>query len=100
MTGLLTRQGRALPVIDLTWSLTGIPGDERAPRQRLLIVGRPGEAPLGALLVSGVRGLRALAVAPVAEVTAPTLPDPGALRAWAREGDATVAILEPDALFS
>lgn len=100
LAGLLMRQGRALPVLDLTRGLTGIPGDERAPRRRLLIVGQPGEAPLGALLVSGVRGLRTLTVDPAPDAALPALSDPGALRAWAHEDGAPIAILEPAALFS
>lgn len=101
LVGLIARRGRSLPVIDLTQRLTGIPGDVHTARRRLLIVGQPGADPLGALLVSGVRGLRTLP-AEARDATSPPseMLDPGLLLAWARDDAGALALLDPAALFS
>ncbi len=102
LSGILIWRGRALPVIDLSGRLTGIPGtDDGANKRRLLIVGPQGAPPLGALLVSGVVGLRTLTTA--AAGTAPpddqTL-DPALLGAWSHHGEDAIAVLDVAALFA
>ena len=101
LAGLLVWRERTLPVIDLAQRLTGIPGAELNPRRRLLIVGRPGADPLGALVIPGVHGLQTLTAS--ARDEQPPLPetlDPTLLSAWTRHGDGAIAVLDPVALFA
>jgi chemotaxis signal transduction protein len=102
LVGLLAWRGRALPVIDLAQRLTGIPADAGAEgKRRLLIVGPQGGAPLGVLLIPGVRGLQTLtADTPVGSFAPPETLDPTLLSAWTRLGDDGVAVLDPTAFFA
>lgn len=102
LLGLIAWRGRALPVIDLTQRLTGIPGTEVAGgKRRLLIVGPQGGQPLGAMLIPGVRGLQTLyADTPGAPPALPETLDLGLLTAWTRHGDDAVAVLDPGAFFA
>ena len=100
--GLLAWRGYGLPVLDLSWRLTGIPGrGVHEPGARLLIVGPPGGAPFGVFLVSGVRGLASLAPSDPGQPT-PALPetlDAGLLAAWTSRDGEPLALLAPGALF-
>lgn len=101
VAGLLVWRGRALPVFDLAFLLTGIPGGAGG---RLVVVGRPGEETArGALLVPGVRGLRQID-APAAAGTPPETLPTAPLAAWidaaGGEGAEALALLAPAALFA
>lgn len=102
LSGLIVWRGHALPVLDLTRCLTGLPDEAGAAlRRRLLIIGPQRATPRGALLIPGVRGLRTLRDEPgAAHATPPTLPDPAVLRAWAYDGAEAVALLDPAILFA
>jgi chemotaxis signal transduction protein len=102
LVGLIAWRGRALPVIDLTQRLTGIPAEAGAEgKRRLLIVGPQGDPPLGALLIPGVRGLQTLAAdAPETSPAPPETLDPALLSAWTRHGEDGVAVLDPAAFFA
>jgi chemotaxis signal transduction protein len=100
--GLLAWRGYGLPVLDLSWRLTGIPGrGVHEPGARLLIVGPPAGEPLGALLVSGVRGLASLAPSAPGQPTLalPETLDAGLLSAWTSRNGEPLALLAPGALF-
>jgi chemotaxis signal transduction protein len=99
LAGLMIWRERALPVIDLTQRLTGIPSSALDSRRRLLIVGPQGGVPLGALIVSGVRGLQTIASGSEDEVLPETL-DPALFRSWVRHNAESVAILDPAACFA
>jgi len=100
--GMIVWRGHALPVLDLTQRLTGLPSDAGAEtRRRLLIVGPQGEAPRGALAVTTVRGLRTLQPATErAHDSVPNLPDQSVITAWARHEGEVIALLDPEALFA
>jgi chemotaxis signal transduction protein len=102
LIGLIAWRGRALPVVDLTQRLTGIPADEGAEgKRRLLIVGPQGGLPLGALLIPGVRGLQTLmADTQGTPLALPDTLDPALLSAWTRHGEDGVAVLDPAAFFA
>ncbi|HEY8599325.1 MAG TPA: hypothetical protein VIL85_12890, partial [Thermomicrobiales bacterium] len=91
---------RALPVIDLTQRLTGIPSNDQDSRRRLLIVGPQGAAPLGALIVPGVSGLHTIATVGLAEQTLPETLDPALFSVWTQHGADSVAVLDPAACFA
>jgi len=100
LAGLMIWRERTLPVIDLTQRLTGIPRTAHDGRQRLLIVGPQGAAPLGALIVSGVRGLQTIHTAGQGEQALPETLDPTLFSAWTQHGADSVAVIDPAACFS
>lgn len=101
LAGLMIWHDRALPVIDLTQRLTGIPSTIHDDgRRRLLIVGPQGAAPLGALIVPGVSGLQTIQTAREDEQALPETLDPALFSAWIQHGTGVVAILDPAACFA
>lgn len=102
LIGLATWRGRTLPVVDLVQRLTGIPSTTLgAGKRRLLIVGPQGQAPLGALLVPGVLGLRTLVADPPGDAHAmPETLDPALLSAWTHHDADAVAVLDLAAFFA
>ena len=100
LAGLMVWRDQALPVIDLTQRLTGIPSAAQDGRRRLLIVGPQGGAPLGALIVPGVSGLQTVQTTGQGEQTLPETLDPALFGAWTQHGADTVAILDPATCFA
>lgn len=101
LAGLMIWRERALPVIDLTQRLIGIPSIAHDDgRRRLLIVGPQGAAPLGALIVPGVSGLQTIHTGGQGEQTLPETLDPDLFSAWTQHGADFVAVLDPAACFA
>lgn len=100
LAGLMIWRERALPVIDLTQRLTGIPSTAQDGRRRLLIVGPQGAAPLGALIVPGVSSLQMVQTTGQGQQALPETLDPALFSAWTQHNMVTVAVLDPAACFA
>jgi purine-binding chemotaxis protein CheW len=93
--GLVRSRGRVIPVIDMA-GLLGLPAAARQPRVELVVLLTP-DGPV-ALQVSRRESILSWRAADIVPTTAMGEVRPGLIRGLARNGEAEVFVLDPDAL--